>query len=66
MWCDGDKKEKVVEFYDMLQDNNQPAIAANDKDFVRVLKAIFDLAGYTILHLEEVFSDQTQFESISI
>jgi len=22
LWCDGDDKEKVVELYDLLQDNN--------------------------------------------
>lgn len=49
LWCDGDVKEKVPELYDILQDNDQPSIAANDKDVAPALNTLFDFTGYTIL-----------------
>ena len=45
LWCDGSDKEKVVELYDMIQDNNQEKIASNDKDFPKNLDLIFDFAS---------------------
>lgn len=55
LWCDGSHKEKVVELYDMIQDNNQHSIAANDKDFRRNLFLIFDFASTFCFKFEMVY-----------
>ena len=52
LWCKGSNEEKVIEFYDMLQDNNQKFIAANDKDFNDNLFIMFDWAALNILNFE--------------
>ena len=49
LWCNGDKNEKVIELYDMLQDNDQDSIAANDKDIYTNLSTMFDFCTITIL-----------------
>jgi len=58
LWCDGGDDEKVVELYDMLQDNNQKSISATDKDFSPVMRTIFDLAGYILYQNESWVSDK--------
>ena len=45
LWCDGDSMEKAVELYDNMQDNNQPEIAASDKDFNPNLFVMLDFAS---------------------
>lgn len=52
IWCAGDDKEKVIEFYDMLQDNDQPDIAATDKDFNVNFYKILDWAAFNIFKYE--------------
>ena len=52
LWCKGKPEEKAVEFYDMLQDNNQKTIAANDKDFNDNLFNMFDWTAVNILKYE--------------
>lgn len=54
IWCDGDVKEKVVEFYDMLQDNDQPSIAASDKDFNKNFYPILDWAYLNVMKYEHL------------
>ena len=44
LWCDGSKKEKAFELYDMMQDNDQPSIAASDKDFLPCFNFILKMA----------------------
>lgn len=50
----GDAKTKARVFYDVLQDNNQEFISANDKDFEVSLNKLIDLATkmlYSHLHI---------------
>lgn len=44
LWCEGDATEKVIEFYDNCQDNNQPLISADDKDFKPNFYKMLDFA----------------------
>jgi hypothetical protein len=44
LWCDGSNKEKGFELYDMMQDNDQPSIAASDKDFLPCFNFILKMA----------------------
>ena len=44
LWCDGDIKEKIYEFYDILQDDKQDKIAANDKEFKPTFNQLLDFA----------------------
>ena len=55
LWCDGSNKEKVVELYDMIQDNNQERIAADDKDFKKNLFLIFDFASTFCFRFEMAY-----------
>ena len=43
-WCDGSNKERVQEFYDIVQDNQQPCIVANDKDTRKNLLELFNIS----------------------
>ena len=58
LWSDGNHKDKVVELYDMLQDNNQKSIGATDKDFKVTIFHMFDLAGYTIDQNQSIVTDK--------
>ena len=55
LWCDGQPKEKVVELYDMIQDNNQERLAADDKDFNKNLRLIFDFASTYCFKFEMLY-----------
>jgi hypothetical protein len=61
LWCDGEPEEKVVELYDMIQDNNQERIAADDKDFKKNLYLIFDFASTYCFRFEMLYmgTDET-------
>ena len=41
LWCKGDTKEKVVEFFNNLQDGNQDTISAEDKDFKPSMNEVY-------------------------
>lgn len=55
LYCDGKAKEKAFEFYDMLQDDNQPSIAASDKDFKPNFITLLDMASEMVFRLEPIF-----------
>ena len=52
LWCDGDVKEKVPEFYDILQQEGDASIAHNDKDFKSTLFCIFDFSSQMVFEQE--------------
>jgi hypothetical protein len=52
LWCEGSHNEKVVEFYDNLQDNNQPEIGADDKDFKPNFERMLDLCSAIVFQAE--------------
>ena len=52
LYCDGKAPEKAFEFYDMLQDDNQPSIAAGDKDFKPNFFTLLDMASEMVYRLE--------------
>jgi hypothetical protein len=52
LWCDGKAGDKAFEFYDMLQDDNQPSIAAMDKDFQPNFFTLLDMASAMVYELE--------------
>ena len=60
LWCDGSNKEKVVELYDMIQDNNQSRIAADDKDFRKNLFLIFDFASTFCFKFEMIYMNTNE------
>ena len=41
LWCEGDTTEKVVEFFNNLQDGTQDTIPANDKDFKPSMNEVY-------------------------
>lgn len=55
LWCDGDPKEKVVEFYENMQDAMQVTIAASDRDFEPNLFAALNSATEMVFRLEPLF-----------
>lgn len=55
LWCEGKSAEKAFEFYDMLQDDNQKSIAANDKDFKPNFNSLLDMASAMVFELEPKF-----------
>ena len=57
VWCEGDAKEKVHELYDNLQDNNQPNIACNDKDFKPNFFGMLDMASEVVFRCEQLLSE---------
>ena len=56
----GDLKTKTKVFYDVLQDNDQPFIAANDKDFGGSYSLLIDLSTKLVYQfLQQVCPDET-------
>lgn len=55
LWCDGDNKERVVEFYENMQDGLQNEIAATDKDFKPNFFALLDFATEMVFRLEPYY-----------
>lgn len=66
LWCEGTKKEKAFEFYDMLQDADQPSIAAADKDFPHNFNFLLKFASELTFKLGAKFVDMEQSEYTSV
>ena len=52
LWCDGDVEEKVLEIYDVLQENGNEKIASNDKDFKKYYYEIIYLSTEMVFQLQ--------------
>ena len=70
LWCDDDAKEKIGEFWNTLQDADQPTIAAGDKDFFIVMELLFEISTTYIWKYEEEYTgakgqdiDQSEIEA---
>lgn len=55
LYCEDEPQEKIFEFWCIIQDADQPKIAAYDKDFSPVMYLLFDFASVTVLKHEEKF-----------
>lgn len=55
LWCEDANNEKISEFWCILQDADQPSIAAYDKDFSKNMCVMFDFASIIVLEHEEQF-----------
>ena len=55
LWCEGGADEKSVEFYDNCQDNNQPEIAAEDKDFAPNFYQMLNFATEVVFKYELIY-----------
>ena len=62
--CGGKSLVKVKAFYDVLQDNNQERISAEDKDFPGNFTLMIDLATFLVNHYEAEFSGKETERSI--
>jgi len=60
LWCEGGDKEKAFEFYENLQDNDQPKISCTDKDFKPNFFGLLDLASEQVVKMEARFSGNPQ------
>ncbi len=56
LWCEGDKNEKVHEFYENMQRGAQEQIAASDKDFRPNLVALLNFATEMVFRLEPEYT----------
>ena len=55
LWCEGGPDEKCIEFYDNCQDNNQPEIAAEDKDFKPNFYCMLDFCTSMVFEQELLY-----------
>lgn len=52
LWCEDSPEEKVVEFWNMLQDSYQSKIAALDKDFKPNMELLFEISTTWVIKHE--------------
>jgi len=52
LWCQGNDQQKAIEWYDIIQDNNQPSISATDKNFKMCIHHLFDIAALDVITYE--------------
>ena len=57
LWCEGGPDEKCIEFYDNCQDNNQPEIAAEDKDFAPNFFKMLDFCSEIVFQQEVLYGE---------
>lgn len=56
VWCEDEPKEKLVEYWAILQDGDQQTIAAYDKDFMVNLFQMFDISHTFVYDYEEKYT----------
>lgn len=56
LYCEDKADEKIPEFWNMMQDSDQPTIAAYDKDFRKNLYQMFYISYLLVLEQEEQFT----------
>lgn len=56
LYCTDDADEKISELWNMMQDSDQPTIAAYDKDFESNLFMMLDISTFLVLQYEEQFT----------
>jgi len=62
--CGGDNTLKAKAFYDVLQDNGQPHISAQDKDFPGNFTLIIDLATKLVNDFEPKMKNKSSSKSV--